>query len=164
MATTLSNKEILELSAEHKTGRYSQRELAKRFNISPAYVNKIVKNIDKIDEEVVNAGIAYKTALASRDEHSVNAIENTVNEATKHLAYINNLTLKNLSVMAKKINEDTTIAEHKMISETVDKSAITLKVAERHAPKVQIDTGDKETNNFLTVEQVSKAVADGLPD
>ena len=50
MATTLSNKEILELSAEHKTGRYSQRELAKRFNISPAYVNKIVKNIDKIDE------------------------------------------------------------------------------------------------------------------
>ena len=112
----------------------------------------------------MNAGIAYKTALASRDEHSVNAIENTVNEATKHLAYINNLTLKNLSVMAKKINEDTTIAEHKMISETVDKSAITLKVAERHAPKVQIDTGDKETNNFLTVEQVSKAVADGLPD
>lgn len=138
MATTLSNKEILELSAEHKTGRYSQRELAKRFNISPAYVNKIVKNIDKIDEEVVNAGIAYKTALASRDEHSVNAIENTVNEATKHLAYINNLTLKNLSVMAKKINEDTTIAEHKMISEAVDKSAITLKVAERHAPKMEV--------------------------
>ena len=61
-----------------------------------------------------------------------------VEKYQKHLVYINNLTLKNLSVMAKKINEDTTIAEHKMISEAVDKSAITLKVAERHAPKMEV--------------------------
>lgn len=109
MATTLSNKEILELSAEHKTGKYSQRELAKRFNISPAYVNKIVKNIDKIDEDVVNAGIAYKSALASRDEHSVNAIEQVVNEKTKHLLFFTNSALKNQTLANKKLTDNISI-------------------------------------------------------
>jgi hypothetical protein len=80
----------------------------------------------------------------------VNAIEQVVNEKTKHLQFINNLTLKNLSVMAKKVNEDTTIYEHKIVAETVDKSAITLGVADRHAPKIELNNTNATQNNVPT--------------
>ena len=133
MPKHLTGNEKDMLIADHKTGNYSQRKLSSKYEVSLGYVNKTLKEIGKIDEDIVNAGIAYKTELAKRDEHSVNAIEHVVNERTKHLEFINNITLKNLSVMARKINKDTTISEHKMIGETADKSAITLGVAERHS-------------------------------
>lgn len=146
MATTLSNKEILELSAEHKTGKYSQRELAKRFNISPAYVNKIVKNIDKIDEDVVNAGIAYKSALASRDEHSVNAIEQVVNEKTKHLLFFTNSALKNQTLANKKLTDNISINDleaHSRITSRNKESVLgkepTTKIDNTNANQVNTD-------------------------
>jgi hypothetical protein len=44
-----------------------------------------------------------------------------------------------------------------------DKAAITLGVAERHAPKTEIQNTNATQNNY-TLDELSKAVADGLPD
>jgi hypothetical protein len=149
VATTLSNNELNNLIADHKTGQYSQRQLAARYKISVGYVNKTIKDIDKIDEEAVNAGIAYKTALAQRDEHSVNAIEHIVNEKTKHLQFLHNATLKNVSVMAKKINEDMSVAEHKMAQETIHKAGQTLGVIEQFAPKVEVNNANNQQTSYV---------------
>ena len=146
MATTLSNNELNNLIADHKTGQYSQRQLAARYKISLGYVNKTIKDIDKIDEEAVNAGIAYKTALAQRDEHSVNAIERVVNDKTKHLQFLHNATLKNISVMAKKLNESATIQDHKQAQEAIHKAGQTLGVIEQFAK-----SGDVNVNATAAV-------------
>ena len=150
MANHLTDGERDALIADHKTGNYSQRKLSVKYKVSLGYVNKTIKEIDKIDEAVVNAGIAYKTALSERDEHSVNAIEQVVNEKTKHLTFINNLTLKNLSVMAKKVNDETTINEHKMIGETVHKAGQTLGVIDQFAPKIELNNTNATQNNAPT--------------
>jgi cell division septum initiation protein DivIVA len=134
----LTDEDKESILAEFHTGVYSNNELAKRWNTSHTTVNKIVKDLKPKNSGIVSSQIANRTELAEQSFKEVSAVETAVKEKTKHLEYINNLTLKNLSVMAKKINEDTTIAEHKMISEAVDKSAITLKVAERHAPKMEV--------------------------
>lgn len=160
MATTLSNKEILELSAEHKTGKYSQRELAKRFNISPAYVNKIVKNIDKIDEDVVNAGIAYKSALASRDEHSVNAIEQVVNEKTKHLLFFTNSALKNQTLANKKLTDNISINDLEAHSRITSRNKESVLGKE---PTTKIDNTNANQVN-LTPNEITKAIFEALPD
>ncbi len=146
----LTNEDKESILAEFHTGVYSNNELAKRWNTSHTTVNKIVKDLKPKNSGIVSSQIANRTELAEQSFKEVSAVETAVKEKTKHLEYINNLTLKNLSVMAKKINEDTTIAEHKMISEAVDKSAITLKVAERHAPKTTIEN----SNNQQTINEI----------
>jgi hypothetical protein len=156
MAKTLSKNEIAALIADHKTGQFSQRELARRYNISPAYVNKVVKNIPKEDEELVNAGIAYRTALAQRDEQSVNAIENIVNEKTKHLQFLHNATLKNISVMVKKLNEEATVKDHLDAQNAIHKAGQTLGVIDQFAKSgdVNVNATAAVQNNNITVEFV----------
>ena len=152
MARHLVEDEVKKLIADHKTGNYSQRKLSSKYKVSLGYVNKTIKDIAKVDEQAVNAGIAYATELAKKDEHSVNAIKEVVNEKTRHLEFINNITLKNLSVMGKKINEKTSIAEHKMIGEATHKAGQTLGVVDQFAPKVEI-TQNQQTNIQLNQEQ-----------
>lgn len=133
MANVLKSNEIEALVADHKTGQYSQRQLAAKYRVSVGYVNKMTKEVEKIDEEIVNAGVAYRTALAQKDEQSVNAIEHAVNEKTKHLQFLHNATLKNISVMAKKLNESATIQDHKAAQDAIHKAGQTLGVVEQFA-------------------------------
>jgi len=109
MAKHLTDTEVNQLIADHKTGNYSQRKLSAKYEVSLGYINKTIKEIIKIDEEVVNAGIVYKTELAKRDEHSVNAIEQVVNEKTKHLIFFSNSALKNQSLANKKLVDNISI-------------------------------------------------------
>ena len=102
--------------------------------------------------EEASEGFGRVSGLQEKFPEKAQIIAEEISERTKHLHFINNLTLKNLSVMAKKVNDETTIAEHKMISETVDKSAITLKVAERHAPKIELNNSNAtQTNNKVLI-------------
>ena len=57
--------------------------------------------------------------------------------------------------------------DFKQCQDTIDKASITLKVNERHAPRAEVKvTGgdDNSTTNNLTVEQISIAIANGLPN
>jgi transcriptional regulator with XRE-family HTH domain len=156
MAKTFNKKELAQLLADYKTGHYSQRDLARKYTISPAYVNKIVKGIDKEDEAVVNAGIAYQSALAQKNEFSVNAIVNAVNEKTKHLQFLHNATLKNISVMAKKLNEEATFKDHLDAQNAIHKAGQTLGVIDQFAKSgdVNVNATAAVQSNNITVEFV----------
>ena len=54
--------------------------------------------------------------------------------------------------------------DYKTLDEGIDKNAITLEVAPRHAPKIEVKTGDEYTQNNLTINDISTAIADGLPN
>jgi hypothetical protein len=118
-------------------------------------VNKLVKNIGKEDEEIVNAGVAYRTALSQKDEHSVNAIEAAVNEKTKHLLFLHNATLKNISVMAKKLNESASVRDHLDAQNAIHRAGQTLGVIDQFARggDVNVNTTAAVQNN-ITVEFV----------
>ncbi len=138
------------LIADVSTGQYSVRELAKKYGVSNATIQKYKIEMDTESEQLVNAGIAYRQGLARISEpEKVNAIVNAVDEKTKHLQFITNATLKNLSSMAKKISEKTTIIEHKIAQDALDKGAITLGVAERHAKsQIGIQNNNAQQTNL----------------
>lgn len=93
------------------------------------------------------------SGLKEKYPEKAQIIDEQIEEKTKHLTYINNLTLKNLSVMAKKINDDLSIQDHKAVGETVDKAAITLNVAPRHAPKIEVtNTNAQQNNKVIKIE------------
>lgn len=47
--------------------------------------------------------------------------------------------------------------------EAIDKASLTLGINQRHAPKVEVQNTNATQNNF-TPHEISKAIADGLPD
>jgi hypothetical protein len=150
MAKTLKEDEISRLLADHKTGNYSQRKLSAKYDVSVGYVNKITKGIDKIHEQAVNDGIAYNRALSSADEHSVNAIEDVVREKIRR----ENLIYGNAEKLAKKLNtmsdQIDTPSDMKTLADANDRLAITLKVADRHAPKIELNNTNASQTNVPT--------------
>ena len=78
------NKEAL--IADHKTGAYTQRQLAHKYDISNSMVAKIVKGIPKELEQLVSADVYVKHTLASKSKQEVSAINEVVSrELTKKL-------------------------------------------------------------------------------
>jgi phosphoketolase len=119
--------------ADWHTGQYSHSELGKKYNTSHVTIGKLVKDIAPKHADKVTAQIAIRTALADESYKEVTAIETIVTEKTKHLTYLHNVTLKNISVMAKKLNEDASISDHKQAQEAIHKAGQTLGVIEQFA-------------------------------
>lgn len=129
----LTDEDRENILADWHTGQYSHSELGKRYNTSHVTIGKICKGIEPKHADKVTAQIAIKTALADESYKEVTAIERVVDEKTRHLQFLHNATLKNISVMAKKLNEDATIQDHKQAQEAIHKAGQTLGVIEQFA-------------------------------
>jgi len=135
--------------ADFHTGGYSNNELAKKYNTTHTTINKLVKGLEPKNKEIVSRQIANNTELATQSFKEVSAVETLVKEKTRHLEFITNLTLKNLKVMSKKIDEDATIFDHKAIQDTILVGAKTLGV---HEDKPQVAIQNNQINNNLEDE------------
>jgi len=93
-----------DIVAKWKAG-WTQGNLAKEFEVSKATINKLCKNVEQENIEIVNAQIAVKTQLAGKSEQEVNAITQVVDERTKHIDFFNNSLLKNQSLVNKAHNQ-----------------------------------------------------------
>jgi len=157
MAISDTKKE--KILADFHTGAFSQRELSKKHGVGVATISRLTKGLiaqnGTLVEHMVQTSIQAHEQMEHfgtlKTEHQ-QSVSKVVDDKVKHLEFINRITLKNLQVMAKKIDENTTIAEHKMISEATDKSAVTLGVADRFAPKIdtaiQVNTNDDKEVTF----------------
>ena len=137
--------------ADWKAG-CSQNQLAKNYDVSPATINKICKGVEQTNLDIVNSQIAINTELVAKSECEVNSIHSIVNEKTKHLRLINDNATKlanKLNLMTDEISE---AQELKHLVEANDKLAITLKVAERHAPKTEINNNNAQQNNDKVIK------------
>ena len=74
----------------------SQNELAKRFEVSPATINKLCKGIEPKNVDKVNTLTRIKTELAAQSEYEVNAIHSEVEERTKHILFFNAAAIRNV--------------------------------------------------------------------
>ena len=111
--------------ADFHTGK-SQNYLAKKYEVSPATINKLCKGVEPKHIETVNALTAINTALSEESEYEVNAIHREVEERTKHIQFFNNAALKNVQAAVRKIGEQTSQAEHRMLAETILKGRETV--------------------------------------
>jgi hypothetical protein len=148
MAKLTQDKKKLIL-ADWKAG-ISQHYLAKKYEYSSATINKICKGVEQENKEIVNAQVSINTALSQKSEQEVNSISKQVEEKTRHLQFITNLTLKNLKSMGDKIDEDLTIFDHKAVQDTIHKGGQTLGVIDSFAPKIELKQELNQQNNAPT--------------
>lgn len=157
----LSDGDKKRLVTDLMAGTQSVRQLAKKYGVSNATIQNYKEEIDPQSEQVINAGVAYRTGLAQiEDQQKVNAIVNAVDERTKHIQFLNNATLKNVATMMKKIDEKTTIYDHKLVQDTIAKGKEVL-IGKEADTSVTINNTNTNANAMQykpqTVEDASKA-------
>jgi len=158
----LTNADRELILADYHTGHYTQREMAKKYDVSTATINKLTKGIEAKYKEKVNTIVSTTAEIYSeseQNEHEVNAVQFVVEEKTKHLKLINDNATKlagKLNAMADEISEPQDL---KHLVDANDKLAITLKVAERHAPKAVTAIQVNDTKEVKTgVGELYKAI------
>ncbi len=143
-----SEKELL--LADYHTGQFTQRELAKKYEVSTATVNKMTKGLEPKHEHKVNTIATVTAELLEESEQEVNAVFTAIDEKTKHIKLINDNATKlagKINTMADQIDQP---QDMKHLVDANDKLAITLKVADRHAPKGDINV---QNNQAVAVDR-----------
>ena len=149
--------------ADYHTNKYSQRELAKKHDVSVGTISKLTKEVKPENEHLVNAQASVIRANEELTSEQMNAIMNTSMDIVRRegLIFGNAEKLaKKLNTMADQVDEPQDL---KHLVDANDKLSITLRVNERHAPKSDTNVA-VQTNNNLTKAEISQAVADSLPD
>jgi len=163
------------LIADYHTNKYSQRELAKKYNISLGTVSNFTKEINPQNEHLVDAQIAILTAKAILPIEQLNAILNTAQDEIYNKNLITNATQLNLvrtmeylsnNKKLEKVSAGAGVQElvevglgssdFKECQDTIDKASLTLGVNQRHSnSQVNIqNTNAVQTNNNIDIENM----------
>ena len=162
----LTEKDELNVKADWQTGRYSQRDLASKYNCSKGKISQLTEGIEKAkNDHLVDAQISLLTAKAYLSTEEMNAIVTTAQNEVFNLGLVTNATQLNVVRITQhlkdnkkfeKINvgdgvqnfEEVALgsSDYKNLQDAIDKASITLKVAERHAPKTEIKNQNEQTN------------------
>lgn len=124
--------------ADWKAG-VSQNQLAKRYDVSPATINKLCKGVEQSNVHLVNTQVSVITELNGKSEYEVNSINAEVNNKVRRHSLINNnaeLIASKIPTMLEQIDSPSDL---KILAEANDRLAITLKVADRHASSQNIN-------------------------
>ena len=160
MAKLTDHDKIL-LIADYHTNKYSQRELAKKYNTSLGTVNNITKEITPQNEHLVNAQVAIISAKAILPIEHLNAILNTAQEEVYNKSLITNATQLNLVRTMEYLSNNKKLEkvglgdgvqgfetvglgadDFKQCQDTIDKASITLGVNQRHASSAVINNAN----------------------
>ncbi len=137
--------------ADFHTGQFVQRELAKKYEVSTATINKLTKGVKPKHEDKVNAVATAHAQLEGESEQEVNAVHKAIEVKTNHIKLI----MDNAEKLASKLNTMTDQIDEpqdlKYLVEANDKLSITMKVSERHAPKTEITNTNATQNNTKRV-------------
>jgi len=118
----LNDEQREHILADYHIGK-SQNELAKKYEVSPATINKLCKGVIPRHVEKVNELTRIKTELSEESEYQVNAIHKEVDERTKHIQFFNAASYKvTKSALAKiEADPDLGMADLRHASEIVSK-------------------------------------------
>lgn len=167
----LTDKTKTLIIADYHTNKYSQRELAKKHNVSIGTINKLTKEIQPKNEHLVNAQISILTASAMISDEQMNAIMNTAKDEVYNKGLATNATQMNLIRITEHLAENKKLekinvgdgvqnfepvglgsSDYKNIQDAIDKASITLGVNQRHAnaqTQVNIENTNAQQNNNL---------------
>ena len=180
----LSDKDELKLIADWKTGAYSQRDLSDKYNCSKGKVSQLTQGIEKAQNgQILTAQISVLSAKAYLSDEEMTAIMTAAQNEVFNKGLITNATQLNLvrtmeylskNQKLEKINVGDGVQnfepvglgadDFKYCQDTIDKASITLGINPRHAnTNIKVDNNNLQQTN-LSIEDISLAIANGLPD
>ncbi|PPB52343.1 hypothetical protein [Campylobacter hyointestinalis] len=159
-----------ELIADYLTGRYSQRELMRKYKVSLGTVNNLTRDLNTSNAELVDAQASLIIAKNELPNEQMNAIIETAYDEV----YSKNLIQKTTHLNLKRINETLEkntkmskisigdgmqnleptpleMLDYKIAQDAIDKASLTLGINQRHAKTeinanatnaIQINRGD----------------------
>ena len=134
-----------------RTGAYSIRDLAKKHDVSVGFVAKHTAGIEKDGLTVVNAVVQYKQGLAENDEHFVNAVQDVVNDRTKHIVFFNKAAVRNVAeAMATNCE---TQRDYRLRADTILKGRETV-LGKSPDTAVQVNVAPKSVSDMTTAELI----------
>jgi len=162
----LSDHDKALIIADYNTGKYSQRDLAGKYNLALTTINKILNKTPPQYEHLVDAQVSLLCAKAYLTREELNAIIAAANDIVFNQGLVTNATQLNLVRLTKLLEKNTkqerdgdniiemelSPNDYRNIQEAIDKAAITLGVAERHAPKTAVSVENSIVDNKLEVE------------
>lgn len=153
----LTEKEKDLILADYHTNKYSQRDLAKKHNVSLGTINKLTKDIEPQNEHLVNAQVTVLEGHSTLSNEQMNAVMNTANDEARR----RNLVFGGMEKLAKLMNE--TVEKNKsekVITEGVGKGYSKARVIE-----TELQTSDHK-NLADAYEKIGKSlgVIQSVPD
>lgn len=147
---TEETKELI--YADYHTGQYTNRELAKKYNTSHVTIGKMVKELEPKFKEIVTTQVAINRDLEDASYQEVTSINKEVTKLTKYTNLVNKVQEKALNKADTMLDQIDTPFDLKTIVDAVDKASITLKVSDRHAPKIDINNTNAQQNNDKVIK------------
>ena len=161
----------------------SQNQLALKYECSPATINKLCKGLEPKYKDKVNTIVAIKSELSKESEYQSECFEKEVNDKLRREGLVFNATEKLLKKASQMIDKNSVVdkinvgdgvqnfeprelntSDFKNLIDTIDKASITLGINPRHAnTNIKVDNNNLQQTN-LSVEDISLAIANGLPD
>ena len=164
----LSDLEKTRLLADWKTGKYSQRDLVKKYNASKGTVSEITKGIEQKNGHLVDAQVSLLSAKAILPPEEMGAIMGTAQEIIYNQNLITNATQLNLIRTSEYLSNNKKLvklsagmgaqelvevglgsSDFKECQEAIDKASLTLGINQRHA-NIKIDNTNATQNNQPT--------------
>ena len=161
----------------------SQNQLALKYECSPATINKLCKGLEPKYKDKVNTVVSIKSELSKESEYQSECFDKEVNDKLRREGLVFNATEKLLKKASQMIDKNLVVdkinvgdgvqnfeprelntSDFKNLIDTIDKASITLGINPRHAnTNIKVDNNNLQQTN-LSVEDISLAIANGLPD
>lgn len=104
-------------------------DITKETDIDKSQISKKAKSegwIKGKNQQLIQDAVRVTAEISNLDSTDRAFVEKEVDERTRHLKFFNQLTMKNLVTMSKKIDEDMTIMEHRLAQDTIAKGKETV--------------------------------------
>lgn len=109
--------------------------------------------------DIIESTVKNEVKKGTLNGTALKVVNEIIDEKTRHLTFLHNATLKNISVMAKKLNEDASISDHKTAQDAIHKAGQTLGVIEQFAKSGDVNvnaTAAVQNNTVKTLDDFYK--------
>jgi poly-D-alanine transfer protein DltD len=95
-----------EALTDWKTGKYTVRDLASKYKVSPGTIHKLVVGVDKSLAPLINKAVEIKQELTNFNEREINRFEQEVRERTKHIQFFTSANALIAKTVINKVQAD----------------------------------------------------------
>lgn len=146
----ITNEIKEKILADFHTGKFSQRELAKKYNASKTTIANLTKGLSPKNDRLVEAQVSLLSAQNSLTATEMTAIMTAAKDEAYNRGLIFNATQKNLAKITEMLNKNTKFEkvgvgdgvqnfepvelnanDYKALQDAIDKASLTLGVNQR---------------------------------
>ncbi len=157
--------------ADFHTGKFSQRELAKKYSVSNGTVANLLKGLTPKNEHLVEAQITLLSAQTQKSEIEMSSILSTAKDEAYNRGLIFNATQKNLNRVMDMLDKNTKFEkvgvgdgvqnfepvelnanDYKALQEAIDKASLTLGVNSRTG-NISINNTNAQQNEVTEIRR-----------